>query len=88
MQSRFYKILSKLSIGKDFNSKILCAIQLEYKVETFTFFSASVEDCHILQIDPQTTPHGHSLTGVSFEATSDWTVWVSPEVHQDRRGTK
>lgn len=52
------------------------------QVKTFTFFPASIEDRQILQIDSETTPHGHSLTGVRLEATSDWTVGVSPEVHQ------
>lgn len=39
-----------------------------------TFFSAPVEDSHVLQINSQTTPHGRGLAGVSLEATANRTV--------------
>lgn len=44
-----------------------------------TFFSASIEDGHVLQVDTQTTPHGQRLAGIGLEATSDGAIRVCPE---------
>lgn len=51
----------------------------EERSDGSTFFSAPVEDGHVLQINSQTTPHGRGLAGVSLEATANRTVGVRPE---------
>lgn len=49
------------------------------RTDPSTLFSASVEDCHVLQIHTQTAPHGQGLAGVGLEATANGAVRVRPE---------
>lgn len=49
------------------------------RTDQSTFFPASTEDSHVLQIHTQTAPHGQGFACVSLEATSDRAIRVCPE---------
>lgn len=51
----------------------------EKRTDRSTFFPASIEDSHVLQIHTETASHGQGLTRVGLEATSDRAVRVCPE---------
>lgn len=49
------------------------------RTDRSTFFPASIEDSHVLQIHTQAAPYGQGLARVSLEATSDRAIRVRPE---------